>query len=62
MAGVAIITGAGSGIGRSAALAMQGAGWHVAVVGRRQTQLDETAGMAAGGRRRNADDRDGCDA
>ena len=49
MTGVAIITGAGSGVGRSAALALQGAGWNVALVGRRQAQLDETAGMAATG-------------
>ena len=49
MAGVAMVTGAGSGVGRSAALALLGAGWNVALVGRRRAQLDETAGMAASG-------------
>ncbi len=46
---VAIVTGGGSGIGRAAALALLGAGWRVAVAGRRADALQETlAGVAAG--------------
>jgi NAD(P)-dependent dehydrogenase (short-subunit alcohol dehydrogenase family) len=47
---VAVITGAGSGIGRASALALMGDGWSVALAGRRQDALEETAGMATGGR------------
>ena len=43
---VALITGAGSGIGRAAALALLGAGWSVTLAGRRLDTLEETAGMA----------------
>ena len=43
---VAIITGAGSGIGRSSALALAGAGYAVALAGRRQDALEETASLA----------------
>jgi NAD(P)-dependent dehydrogenase (short-subunit alcohol dehydrogenase family) len=39
----ALITGAGGGIGRAAALALAKAGWHVAVTGSRQQPLEETA-------------------
>jgi NAD(P)-dependent dehydrogenase (short-subunit alcohol dehydrogenase family) len=42
----AIVTGAGSGIGRSSALALLGAGYGVALAGRRREQLDETLGLA----------------
>ncbi|MGC2399322.1 MAG: SDR family oxidoreductase [Acidobacteriaceae bacterium] len=45
---VAIITGAGSGIGRGAALALQGAGYAVALAGRRAAELEQTASMASG--------------
>jgi NAD(P)-dependent dehydrogenase (short-subunit alcohol dehydrogenase family) len=45
---VAIITGAGSGIGRAAALALLNDGWSVALAGRRQDALEETAGLATG--------------
>jgi NAD(P)-dependent dehydrogenase (short-subunit alcohol dehydrogenase family) len=38
----AIITGAGSGIGRACAQALVADGWHVAFVGRRQAALDES--------------------
>ncbi len=44
---VAIVTGGGSGIGRAAALALLGAGWRVALAGRRQDALQ--AVMAASG-------------
>ncbi len=43
---VAIITGAGSGIGRASALALLKEGYKVALAGRRQEQLDKTAEMA----------------
>jgi NAD(P)-dependent dehydrogenase (short-subunit alcohol dehydrogenase family) len=46
---VAIITGAGSGIGRASALALMAGGWSVALVGRRKEALEETAGMATSG-------------
>lgn len=44
---VAIVTGAGSGIGRAVALALLRAGWRVALTGRRRAALEETA-QAAG--------------
>jgi NAD(P)-dependent dehydrogenase (short-subunit alcohol dehydrogenase family) len=52
MSKVAIVTGAGSGIGRAAALALLEAGYSVALAGRRREPLDETAqlGEASGGR------------
>jgi NAD(P)-dependent dehydrogenase (short-subunit alcohol dehydrogenase family) len=40
---VALVTGAGSGIGKSAALALIGAGYHVGLVGRRKDMLEKTA-------------------
>ena len=40
---IAIVTGAGSGIGRASALALMQSGWHVALAGRRQEKLEETA-------------------
>lgn len=43
---VAVVTGGGSGIGRAAALALLGAGWRVAVAGRRAEPLQETIAMA----------------
>jgi NAD(P)-dependent dehydrogenase (short-subunit alcohol dehydrogenase family) len=43
---IAIVTGAGSGVGRAAALALARAGWAVVLAGRRKDALDETAGMA----------------
>jgi len=46
---VAIVTGAGSGIGRAASLNLLAAGWSVVLVGRRPDALEETAGMAKGG-------------
>ncbi len=43
---VAIITGGGTGVGRSAALALASDGWSVAVTGRRAELLDETLALA----------------
>jgi NAD(P)-dependent dehydrogenase (short-subunit alcohol dehydrogenase family) len=40
---VAIVTGAGSGIGRAASLALHAAGYHVVLAGRRVAQLEQTA-------------------
>jgi len=40
---VAIVTGAGTGIGKSAALALLKDGYNVALVGRRKEMLDQTA-------------------
>jgi NADP-dependent 3-hydroxy acid dehydrogenase YdfG len=45
---VAVVTGAGSGIGRAVAQALLDAGWRVALAGRRAEALHETAGTAAG--------------
>ncbi|WP_329024776.1 MULTISPECIES: SDR family oxidoreductase [unclassified Streptomyces] len=42
----AVVTGAGSGIGRAVALALAGAGWSVALAGRRPDPLAETAALA----------------
>ena len=44
-----MVTGAGSGIGRAVARALLGAGWRVALAGRRAGPLDETAAGVAGG-------------
>ncbi|MCE3273796.1 MAG: dehydrogenase with different specificity (related to short-chain alcohol dehydrogenase)-like [Ramlibacter sp.] len=45
---VAIVTGGGSGIGKAAALALLGAGWRVAVAGRRADVLHQVAEQAPG--------------
>ena len=49
MAGVAIVTGAGTGVGRACARALSGAGWRVAFVGRREGPLREAVEEAGGG-------------
>ncbi len=43
---IAIVTGAGSGIGRAVARALLGAGYHVGLAGRRRAPLEETAADA----------------
>jgi NAD(P)-dependent dehydrogenase (short-subunit alcohol dehydrogenase family) len=48
----AIVTGAGSGIGRAAALALLGEGYSVVLAGRRPEALAETANLAATNRPR----------
>jgi NAD(P)-dependent dehydrogenase (short-subunit alcohol dehydrogenase family) len=45
---IALITGAGSGIGRAAAIALSQVGYGVVLVGRRADRLEETAASAAG--------------
>ncbi len=49
MAKIAIVTGAGSGIGRAVAQALLGAGYKVALAGRRREQLEASAAEAAEG-------------
>lgn len=44
---IAVVTGAGSGIGRVASLALAGEGYRVALLGRRRERLEETAALAA---------------
>ncbi|MFF8383653.1 SDR family oxidoreductase [Streptomyces kanasensis] len=46
---IAVVTGAGSGIGRSVAVALAQDGWSLALAGRRPGPLAETAGLAGGG-------------
>ncbi|MDB5425958.1 MAG: 3-oxoacyl-ACP reductase [Phenylobacterium sp.] len=46
---VAIVTGAGSGIGRAVALALLADGWSVGLAGRRAQLLTETADLAGDG-------------
>jgi len=43
---VALVTGAGSGIGRASALALLAAGYHVVLAGRRADALNETKALA----------------
>jgi len=48
---VAIVTGAGSGIGRAAALALLGDGWRVVLAGRRAESLQQVAHESGAGDR-----------
>ena len=43
---IALVTGAGSGIGRAASLALQAAGYSVVIAGRRLAELEKTTAMA----------------
>jgi NAD(P)-dependent dehydrogenase (short-subunit alcohol dehydrogenase family) len=43
---IALVTGAGSGIGRAVSLAFQSAGYSVVLAGRRAAPLDQTAALA----------------
>jgi NAD(P)-dependent dehydrogenase (short-subunit alcohol dehydrogenase family) len=49
---IALVTGAGTGVGRAAALALMGTGFTVVLAGRRKEKLDEVAreGAAKGGK------------
>ena len=47
MTNIALVTGAGSGIGQSTSLALASAGFHVILTGRRESTLQETIGKAA---------------
>jgi NAD(P)-dependent dehydrogenase (short-subunit alcohol dehydrogenase family) len=49
MSKIAIVTGAGSGIGRAVSLGLQAAGFSVALAGRRALELEKTAAMAQPG-------------
>ena len=50
--GVAVVTGAGSGIGRAVTVGLLGAGYRVALAGRREQALRETLAAAPGGSNR----------
>src|ERR1700749_1770485 len=47
--GVAVVTGAGTGLGRQITLTLAEAGWQVAGAGRRLAPLEETAALAPAG-------------
>ena len=51
MGKIAIITGAGSGVGKAAALAFLNNGWQVALAGRRADALEQTAKESGAGER-----------
>jgi NAD(P)-dependent dehydrogenase (short-subunit alcohol dehydrogenase family) len=48
MSKVALVTGAGSGIGRAVAIALSAAGYQIAIAGRRSGPLEETSAAAGG--------------
>ena len=49
---IALVTGAGSGIGRATSLALLGAGYAVVLAGRRRDALDATAAQAGDAKER----------
>jgi NAD(P)-dependent dehydrogenase (short-subunit alcohol dehydrogenase family) len=51
MAKIAVVTGAGSGVGKAAALAFLKDGWNVALAGRRKDALEKTAQESGAGAR-----------
>ncbi|MFD0276024.1 SDR family oxidoreductase [Kitasatospora sp. NPDC127111] len=44
---IAVVTGAGSGVGRAVAVELAAAGWRLVLAGRREAPLRETAGLCA---------------
>jgi len=48
---IAVVTGAGTGVGKAVALGLMGQGWAVALTGRRQEPLEATAAEAPNGAR-----------
>ena len=46
---IAVVTGAGSGVGRAATLALLADGYSVVLAGRRKEPLDETVSLAGAG-------------
>jgi NAD(P)-dependent dehydrogenase (short-subunit alcohol dehydrogenase family) len=49
MSEIAVVTGAGTGVGRAVVLKLAAAGWNVALIGRTQRTLDETISLHDGG-------------
>lgn len=47
LGGFAVVTGAGSGIGRATAIELASRGWRLALLGRRRDALEETAAVCA---------------
>lgn len=54
MTAVALVTGAGSGIGRQTALALVTAGFHVILTGRRESALNDTLALCPSPERMSA--------
>ena len=46
---IAVVTGAGTGIGQAAAVALMRAGWTVVLSGRRKEPLEQTAALGPPG-------------